>query len=145
MLPFGELLKQASANTAVRVVSADSRTYDREHWWVAKNHSPKYRGEFLGVKFTETQRSVVSGKFEDALRWLSKSDIDNGNVIDKRTVRVERTPIPYKTAPTVERTCPECGAFGQTHEWKFQQNHDEMVNDCACCDYGGELDVERFH
>lgn len=144
MLPFGELLLQASEGRAVRVTYADSMVYDRKHWWITTSSDhPAESGQYVGLKFTETQRSVVRGDLEDAVGWLSRSEIDDGRLVDKRTVPLRQTPIPYKTAPTVVRRCPECGAWGQTHEWKFQRDRDELLNGCACCDYGGELDVER--
>lgn len=136
LLPAGEVLSNLPDGQALLVVDADTVAYDRRHWWIARDR-PK--STFVGVKRTPTQSAVVSGNLDSAIEWL-RSELFEPRRVFKRLVPVESTPIPYKRARTVRRTCPECGAFGRTHEWKFDES---LLDGCSCCDYGGELDVER--
>lgn len=137
LVPRAELLTRIrNTDQAVRARWTDSICYDRKHFWVV--HTPDGRREFLGVKFTETQRAVVTGDLQDAQAWLTASSIDDGELAAMDTVPVEQTPIPYKREDTLHVECPECGRFGTTHPWKL----DDYLPDECPCGYGGEWNVD---
>lgn len=141
LLPYGELLEEIrGTDCAIRAIYLDSIFYDRQHWWVA--HTPDGREEFIGVKRNESQVSVNSGTFEDALAWLSIIDPDDGTLVSKETVPIEQTPIPYHRDGSVMIECPECDNFATAHSWKVDQQL-EQIDECAC-GYGGDFDVEPF-
>ena len=136
LLPFGDLLQNIrGTGEAVRAIYRDSIFYDRQHWWVT--HTGEEGRGYLGVKFTETQRSVVTGDLEDAVSWLSITAPDDGKLVIHSTVDIEKTPIPYKREDRVSVECPECERWGQTHPWKLE---DYLPDECPC-GYGGEWDV----
>jgi hypothetical protein len=112
--------------------------FDRQHWWIGRDGE-----DYVGVKRTPTQRSVVRGDLDDVCSWLSPPDFFDAEEVLSRVVPREQTPLPYDLAPSVRRECPECGAFGRMHEWQWQRDREELKTDCACCEYGGELSVSR--
>lgn len=133
LLPSGDLLSEIrGTDRAVRAVYVDSLFYDRQHWWVSHDGS-----KFIGVKRTEGQASVVTGRFDDAISWLGFSKHDDGELVYSDTVPVEKTPIPYKKEDTLLVECPECDRFGTTHPWKA----DDYIPDECACGFGGEFNV----
>lgn len=137
LVPRAELLTRIrDSDRAIRARWTDSISYDRKHFWVV--HTPDGHDEFLGVKFTETQRAVVTGDLQDAQAWLTATSIDDGDLKVMDTVPVEQTPVPYKREDTLRVECPECDRLGWTHPWRLES----YVPDECPCGYGGEWHVE---
>jgi hypothetical protein len=138
LLPHGAMLSDLPSGSVYVVVHTANIGFDRRHWWIARDGE-----EFVGVKRTPSQKAVVRGELEKVLSWLDTPDFYDAEQVLTRVVDRDQTPLPYDLAPNVRRECPECGAWGQMHEWKWQRERDTAINGCSCCDFGGELRVSR--
>lgn len=138
LLPHGDVLSELASDDVYLVIQTADVGYERQHWWIGRES-----GEFVGVKRTPTQKAVVRGELDDAVSWLTPPDFYDAEEVLSKVVDRDRTPLPYDLAPTVRRECPECGAFGQIHEWKWQRKQDSLRTGCSCCEYGGGLNVSR--
>lgn len=143
MLPFGELLRDIrGTDKAIHVGRYREETGDRDNHWIA--HMPDYErgsGEFLSVRIASSIGGVSHVDLETASTHLQDTSLDfqDYELVTRKVVDIERTPIPYKKEPTLSVECPECERFGTTHPWKL----DDYVPDECPCGYGGEWDVRE--